>query len=413
MSYTLICHKYECKNQALFTCGQCCFKLFCSIECQKDNWNNIHYKECQKSQKFDLINLRIDTKWNNFSNVLTSTQNDGLIDKAERKNIIWRIYNYESIEILGEGGFGIAIKIEKKENVGKNMTRTNYPKYLVLKVIKRKDNQQIDIQNKKILFESNMLEYIRTRYCKDILRYYGFWSIPISPNSTKNIYVIATEFIGGNELYNIDSSFVDGRKGNFFLDIALRLMKQLDCLHTYGIVHRDIKPDNIIISYDTTSKTMRVVLLDYGLSCLGKTDKKYKYTFEEEDKEPKKCSKSFPGVGTRGYIAPELYGIDTIGSLDLKKADIWSLGITLIYLTLTQNERDKKFPGKLTHPSYNRIYVEQDWSWVYSKFKYQRKFSKVIKKMLTIKPEERISLKESIKELKDIKKEFPFIFGEK
>jgi hypothetical protein len=71
--------------------------------------------------------------------------------------------------------------------------------------------------------------------------------------------------------------------------LAARLMLQLssgvDAMHRIGMVHRDIKPDNILLS----SNSQRCHLLDFGLA--GVADK--------DDDKRRKVS------GTIGYIAPE------------------------------------------------------------------------------------------------------------
>ena len=100
---------------------------------------------------------------------------------------------------------------------------------------------------------------------------------------------------------------------NFTERHAIRIMKQvvsavLYC-HINGIVHRDIKSDNILFAGQDISSPVK--LIDFGISVKFEKDTKLK------DK-----------TGTVLYIAPEVIS----GSYD-EKCDIWSLGV-LLYMML-------------------------------------------------------------------------------
>lgn len=81
--------------------------------------------------------------------------------------------------------------------------------------------------------------------------------------------------------------------------------------HSYGIVHRDLKLDNIMMIDETDDSDIKVV--DFGLSKMigpGET-----------------CSEPY---GTLGYAAPEVLERKNYG----KEVDIWGLGI-ISYILLT------------------------------------------------------------------------------
>jgi serine/threonine protein kinase len=86
----------------------------------------------------------------------------------------------------------------------------------------------------------------------------------------------------------------------------------LEHAHELGIVHRDIKPDNIIISKDNTNAT----LVDFGIAL----------TQEDVDR----LTSDGYVIGTPGYMSPE----QTNGKLLDGRSDLYSLGITL-YETLS------------------------------------------------------------------------------
>ena len=77
------------------------------------------------------------------------------------------------------------------------------------------------------------------------------------------------------------------------LPIVDQLAETLDAAHALGIVHRDVKPQNIFLARDPTSDGIVVKLLDFGVARLLET------TAEE------KVTMTFAVVGTPGYLAPE------------------------------------------------------------------------------------------------------------
>jgi len=79
----------------------------------------------------------------------------------------------------------------------------------------------------------------------------------------------------------------------------------LDYLHFQGVVHYDLKPDNILIASDG-----RAVISDFGVSRV----------------HPNKSDTTVGSPGTPTYTAPEVWGV---GGYAGKVADVWSLGVTL------------------------------------------------------------------------------------
>src|SRR5688572_17539604 len=75
-------------------------------------------------------------------------------------------------------------------------------------------------------------------------------------------HFIATEFIDGKTLTELVHSHpLDYR---FVLDVAIQVASALDDAHAAGIVHRDIKPDNVMVRANGLAK-----LLDFGIAKLS------------------------------------------------------------------------------------------------------------------------------------------------
>ena len=91
--------------------------------------------------------------------------------------------------------------------------------------------------------------------------------------------------------------------------ITAELIRQVKDLHSNGIVHLDIKPENIMILMNEKEEILKVTIIDYEYSRFLRLD-----------------SLAHPvNFGTIGYISPEVYKKNNIGTY----TDIWSLGITI------------------------------------------------------------------------------------
>ncbi|WP_233515487.1 serine/threonine-protein kinase [Marinitenerispora sediminis] len=100
-------------------------------------------------------------------------------------------------------------------------------------------------------------------------------------------------------------------------EIGLQLISALKAAHDEGIIHRDVKPENVMISEDG-----RVVLTDFGLAA---------WTGESA------LTTSGRIIGSPSYIPPERAKAGPVGPA----SDLWSLGATL-------------YSAVEGHPPYNR-----------------------------------------------------------
>jgi serine/threonine protein kinase len=106
---------------------------------------------------------------------------------------------------------------------------------------------------------------------------------------------------------------LDAQQVVFTPDLVLRLMVQilsgLEKIHSVGIVHRDVKPENVLLTRDCVIK-----LADFGISCLPTE----KVLIEEANR----------GIGTFDYLAPECLE----EGLSNQATDIYSAAVTCYQL---------------------------------------------------------------------------------
>ena len=98
-------------------------------------------------------------------------------------------------------------------------------------------------------------------------------------------------------------------------DVCVGLLEALDRLHWAGLVHRDLKPDNVLVRADG-----RPVIVDLGIAWDGASD--------QADRTL---------VGTPAFIAPELFE----GRAATVRSDLYSVGVMMFEV----------FAGRLPHPT--------------------------------------------------------------
>jgi serine/threonine protein kinase/tetratricopeptide (TPR) repeat protein len=121
---------------------------------------------------------------------------------------------------------------------------------------------------------------------------------------------IAMEYVEGTDLLTWCRSIGDARSRHIFIRaFLLQILSALDYVHREGVIHYDIKPDNLLVVGDESSHPPLVKLTDFGFS---------KIQGEENTRIR----------GTLEYTAPELLRGDEHDA----RVDLYSLGVTLYQL---------------------------------------------------------------------------------
>lgn len=160
--------------------------------------------------------------------------------------------------------------------------------------------------------------------------------------------------------------------------IAREFLQAVHYIHTCDVVHRDLKPDNLLLdSADNDSHGVRVA--DFGFA-----------------KKLNRNGRLKSRCGTPAYVAPEI----CVGVEYGKGVDVWSCGV-ILYLLLSGKIpfTVKRKPGKkhdlkslfLKIRAADYVFEDQDWDVISMTAK------QLIAQMLTVDPKRRITLEDALK----------------
>jgi serine/threonine protein kinase len=105
-------------------------------------------------------------------------------------------------------------------------------------------------------------------------------------------------------------------RGRLPLDLALDLLRQtaaaLEAAHANGVVHRDVKPENLMVCVDADGRRV-VKVVDFGIAKLVSSDGATQLTSPQDL------------IGTPRYMAPEIFTGEEVDG----RVDVYALGIVL------------------------------------------------------------------------------------
>lgn len=202
---------------------------------------------------------------------------------------------YEIIRILGEGGMG---SVYEARQVG--LERRVAIKILHSTLVK--DEESIARFEREALVLSGLShKNLGTFYS------YGIWQ--------KMMPYIAMEFIDGESLSHListesDKGKLDVERLSLLFEILLQVADALAFVHEKKILHRDLKPNNILVTKDGLAK-----IVDFGLAKM----------LAPNSKDFQKLTQTGMLMGTAQYMSPELCK----GESADHRADIYSVGCIL------------------------------------------------------------------------------------
>jgi serine/threonine protein kinase len=197
-----------------------------------------------------------------------------------------RIVNYEVIELIGSGSQGLVYLCRHTR-----LDRVDAVKVLLARLT--------DNPSARARFEREAAHAAR-------LQHPNIATIHDSGETADGFLYVAMRFVEGPDLAKLIRSreLTDQKR---IMNIVEGLSRALDAAHAIGLVHRDVKPSNVLIEPDG-SDGERAVLVDFGIS---------KWWYELR-------SSTNTAMGTYAYIAPERI----VGHSGDDRSDQYSLACT-------------------------------------------------------------------------------------
>ena len=197
------------------------------------------------------------------------------------------ILHYKIIKELGRGGMGVVYLAED----------TKLKRQVAIKFLPKQISADSD-ERKRFEIEAQAAA---------ALNHSNITIIHAIEKDGDNVFIVM-EFIDGIELKEkVKSSTISTKE---LINIAIQIAEGLEAAHKKGIVHRDIKSQNIMITNEG-----KVKIMDFGLAKV---------------KGGSQLTQIGSTVGTVAYMSPE----QTRGDEVDHRTDIWSLGV-VIYEMLT------------------------------------------------------------------------------
>lgn len=219
------------------------------------------------------------------------------------------VFEFESISIIGKGAFG------------------------EVRVVRHKPTGQIYAMkkmSKSEMISKNQIQHVKAE--RDVLSQRNEWVVELNFSFQDHKYLyLVMEYLAGGDLMTllIRRDILTELESRFYI---AETVLAVESIHQMNFIHRDLKPDNVLIDNDGHIK-----LSDFGLSkqteiypqeeVLSKlhNDSKYHQILEKRTESRRNRKLAYSTVGTPDYIAPEVFSRQGYN----ETVDWWSVGVIL------------------------------------------------------------------------------------
>jgi len=193
---------------------------------------------------------------------------------------------FQLVELLGTGGMGDVYKAYDP----------NLGRYIALKILRHEEPETLN-------------RFLREARAQAKVEHPHICKIYESGEYSGHPY-IAMQYIDGKNLKELDPKLTLEEKLGIIKEVALGLQ----AAHRQGLIHRDVKPTNIMVT-QTEEGNWKPFIMDFGIA---------------REQEASGLTSTGMVVGTPFYMSPE-HAKGKVINLD-RRSDIYSLGITLYEL---------------------------------------------------------------------------------
>jgi len=213
--------------------------------------------------------------------------------------------HYRVVCLLGTGASGVVVEVE----------RTTDHKHLAAKVLTKSTDQ------------AGLVRFLREAQILARLDHPNLVSIKDVDVTDEGVPFLVMELVEGQTLRQLRHRYRDPR---FAVQVLRQIADALRVIHEGGVVHRDLRPSNILVTED--GPVPRIKLFDFGVAALKGKEGAESGTYPKQklglsiSASADRIEISLPGilVGSPMYMAPEGHGgPQAVGA----PADVFSLGM--------------------------------------------------------------------------------------
>ncbi|XP_014216493.1 RAC-beta serine/threonine-protein kinase B-like [Copidosoma floridanum] len=242
------------------------------------------------------------TSRNSLDKLSSSLEKTSISTSSKQKKVT--LENFEFLKVLGRGGYGRVISCREK-----GTTENLYALKSVMKSF--------------IIGRNQVSHTLSENRVMRIMRHPFLISLKYSFQTADRLFFVVDYLSGGDLYFHVKHDrFFDEDRAKFY---GAEIILAVGYLHTQGIIHRDLKLENILLDKDGHIK-----IVDFGLC--------------KEDITYGKTTNTF--CGTPEYLAPEILEDRAYG----RAVDWWSVGVIICEMMsgkLPFDDRDREILSRM------------------------------------------------------------------